>query len=484
MLVTALCRYFANRGLKVAPFKAQNMSLQSFVCKDGGEIGTAQALQAFACRVEPESNFNPILLKPEGYGKCQVILKGRFYKTLSAESYYQEKEALWEEIKGVLDDLAGRFDLLICEGAGSPAEINLLKVDLVNVLPALYLNCPIILVADIDKGGVFASIYGTIKLLEHYLPKYARLFRGFIINKFRGNLDILKPGIRDISGLTGLDCLGVLPFFEDISISDEDSFSFFGKILGKGMARNSKGEIRVTVLPLRHISNFADIDPLLLERDTEILFSMRREDLLTSDLIIIPGSKNTLSDLKELKNSGLEETLKRAVELGVEVLGICGGYQMLCEVLRNPFGVEGGEKEISGLGLLEGETVFYPEKITSQVHARSLIFDLEEQLWGYEIHKGITEAPHNLFEIRRYATHETLIEGQRKGPVWGTYIHCIFTNDKFRRTYLNLLREKRGLPPLEITNSYWDTIDKNIELLAKRLENYVNLKQIEKIVEL
>lgn len=485
LFVTALCRYFTKKGIRVAPFKAQNMSLQSFVCKDGGEIGLAQALQAFACKIEPESSFNPILLKPEGNAKCQVILKGRLYKSLSAKDYYKEKKLLWEEVRTVLEDLCKRFELLICEGAGSPAEINLLKVDLVNILPALHLKCPIILIADIDKGGVFASIYGTVKLLEHYLPNYVKLFKGFVINKFRGDLEILKPGIRDISQLTGLECLGVLPYLEDIYISDEDGFSFFGKITKR---KHAKGELRIAVLPLRHISNFADLDPLYLEEDVEILFSFRKEDLISSDLIIIPGSKNTISDLKWLKSIGLIEVLKEAIKKGAEVLGICGGYQMLGEVLKNPLGIEGHDREIQGMGLLEGETLFSPEKITSQVLARPLsqgvVGSERERLWGYEIHKGITLSPKNLFEIWRYSTGEILLDGQRKGPVWGTYIHGLFTNDAFRRSYLNYLRERKGLKPLPIVENYWKRLDRNIEILSQKLEEYIDMKKIEKILDL
>ncbi|MEZ0344850.1 MAG: cobyric acid synthase [Caldimicrobium sp.] len=478
-LVTALCRYFAKKGFKVAPFKAQNMSLQSFVCKDGSEIGLAQALQAMACGIEPEKYFNPILLKPEGNQKSQVLLLGKVYKTLSAEDYYKEREILWATVKEVLDYLKDKYDLLILEGAGSPAEINLLEVDIVNIKPALYLNCPVFLVGDIDKGGVFASLYGTLELLKKFKPDYAKLIKGYIINKFRGSEKILYPGINSLNELTGLPFLGILPYKEDLKISDEDGYSFFTKRKNRDF---TKGEVKIVILPLPRISNFSDFDPFYIEEDAEVVYSFREEDILSADIIILPGSKSTLSDLLFLKERGIKKLLEKALQRGAEIIGICGGYQMLGKVLKNPYKSEGEIKEMEGLGFLDIETLFYPEKITTQVLARPLSTENKKNtLWGFEIHKGISYGDINLFEIERLATGEKLSEGSQSGKIWGTYLHGIFTNDKFRRELLNRHRIKKGLSPLPVKIRYWDALKENFEKLSQFVENYLDMEKINEI---
>lgn len=480
LLVTALCRHFAKKGLKVAPFKAQNMSLQSFVCKDGSEIGLAQALQAMACGVEPEKYFNPILLKPEGNQKSQVLLLGKVYKTLSSEAYYKEKKILWASVREVLDHLKNRFDLILLEGAGSPAEINLLEVDIVNIKPALYLECPVLLVGDIDKGGVFASLYGTLELLKKFKPEYAKLIKGYIINKFRGSEKILHPGINSLNKLTRLSFCGILPYEEELKISDEDGHSFFTK---KKKRNATKKEVKIVILPLKYISNFSDFDPFYLEEDVEIIYSFKEEDLLSADIIILPGSKNTLTDLFMLRELEIEKLLKEAIERGAEVIGICGGYQMLGKVLKNPYKSEGEIEEIEGLGFLEVETVFYPEKITTQVLAQPINRGNKEHiLWGFEIHKGISYGERNLFEIERLATGEKLYEGTKNGRVWGTYLHGLFTNDEFRRTLLNRHREKKGLSPLPVKVNYWKSLDENLERLSSLVEAHLDMKKIYKIL--
>ncbi|MFN3504662.1 MAG: cobyric acid synthase [Caldimicrobium sp.] len=484
-LVSALGRYFVNKGFKVAPFKAQNMSLQSFVCRDGGEIGLAQALQALACKLEPESIFNPILLKPEGRRKSQVLLRGKYYKTLTAEDYYKEKENLWSHLKEILDDLNNRYDILLLEGAGSPAEINLLEADLVNIKPAIYLQSPVIIVGDIDKGGVFASLYGTVELLKKFCPDYAELIKGFIINKFRGALKILKPGIKKLHKLTGLPTLGVLPYLSDFHLSEEDGFSFFSK--ASIYKRLSRECIKIVVLALKHISNFSDFDPFYLEEEVELLYSLRKEDILSADIIIIPGSKNTFSDLKLLHQMEISKTLKEAKNRGAEIIGICGGFQMLGKILKNPYKLEAPIKEMKGLGLLEVETFFYPEKITSQVYAEPLATSMENlnlPLWGYEIHKGVTYGDLNLFKIKRLASGEILIDGKKEGNVWGTYLHGLFTNDQFRGHLLNNHRQKKDLPTITNPPSYWNTIDKSFNILANFIETSLNMKKIYKLLKI
>lgn len=479
LFVTALGRILYERGYKVAPFKAQNMSLQSYVCKDGAEIGLAQALQAKACGVEPEYAFNPILLKPEGSRGFQVVLKGRAYKTVSASEYYKEKDFLWREIREILDYLKDRFEILLLEGAGSPAEINLLEVDLVNIKPALFLKAPVLIIGDIEKGGVFASLYGTKALLEIYLQEYAKLIKGYIINKFRGNLELLTPGLEKLSKLSGLPCLGVLPYDDTLSISDEDGFSFFNK------RRPYKGEadLRIVVLPLKHLSNFSDFDPFYLEEDVELIYSFRKEDILQADIVIIPGSKNTFSDLKQLQELNFRDLLMKALERDTEIIGICGGFQMLGEVLYNPYKVEGEERELRGLGLLEISTTFFPEKITTQVLAKPLCgFQSSEELWGYEIHKGISEGDMNLFEAKRLTTGEVFLEGRIQGSIWGTYLHGIFTNDTFRRELLNRHRLKKGLKPIEVKWRYHEVLEHSLNRLADLVERHLNIEKILKIL--
>lgn len=480
-LVMGLCRVLAKKGIRVCPFKAQNMSLQSFICKDGSEIGLAQALQAFSAGLEPQRYFNPILLKPEGKGRSQVVLLGKMYKTLSAEEYYKERDFLWRYVKEALDKLSSEYEVILLEGAGSPAEINLLEVDLVNIKPALYLKCPVLLVGDIDKGGVFASLFGTLELLKRLKPDYASLFRGFIINKFRGSLEILKPGLTQLKELTNQEVLGVLPYFEDLKLSDEDGFSFFNK-----KRPYKRGEIKVVILALRHISNFSDFDPFYLEEDVEVIYSLRKEDILQADIVILPGSKSVFEDLKELKKLNMRETLLLAKERGAEIIGICGGFQMLGEVLRDPEKVEGEYEEMEGLSLLPIETIFLREKITSQCLARPLFKEnsqkQDEKLWGYEIHKGVSKGELNLFEIERLATKETLLDGSKRDSIWGTYLHGLFTNDTFRRELLNRHRLKKGLDPLPVKAFFWETLNASFDLLANFLEKHLDMEKIYRIL--
>lgn len=481
-LVTALGKILRRQGLKVAPFKAQNMSLQSYVCKDGGEIGLAQALQSFACSLEPESSFNPILLKPEGEGKSQVILCGKVYKVLTSEEYYQEREKLWDKVKDVLLDLTSRYEIILLEGAGSPAEINLLQVDIVNIKPALYLKSPVLLIGDIDKGGVFASLYGTVELLKRLCPEYKSLIKGFVINKFRGSMEILKPGLTQLFELTGIPTLGVIPYKDHLNLSDEDGFSFFNK--RTFLKKSTQGAIKIVILKLSHISNFSDFDPFYIEDDVDLVYSLRREDILNADIIILPGSKNTFSDLKRLQELEMDKILREALKRGAEIIGICGGFQMLCEVLKNPYGVESPVKERKGLGLLSGETIFYPEKITTQVKAHLLEKNLDTPLWGYEIHKGITVGNLNLFRIERISTGETLLDGIKEGQVWGTYLHGLFTNDVFRGELLNRHRIKKGLKPRQTFPAYWQTLEKSFDFMAKVVEESIDMRLLYKWLKL
>ncbi|WP_038056604.1 cobyric acid synthase [Thermodesulfobacterium hydrogeniphilum] len=476
LLVTALCRIAKNLGFKVAPFKAQNMSLQSFITKNGGEIGLAQALQAMSAGLEPEIHMNPILLKADGNKGSQVIIHGKVYKTLKPKEYYAEKKKLWNKVLESLEYLKKHYELLIVEGAGSPAEINLRDSDIVNMAVAEYLKAPVILVGDIDKGGVFASLYGTIKLVG----KSEKLIKGFIINKFRGDVEILKPGIREIEKLCQKPCLGVLPYFEELSLSSEDSL---GLSYHKTFSSEKNKLIKIVVLRLKYISNFSDFDPLKYEPDVELLYSLRKEELLSADVVIIPGSKRTVEDLLWLKSLKIDKILKYLAEKGVEIIGLCGGFQMLGKILKDPEKVESDLKEIKGLGLLDIETTFYPKKITTQAEGYC---NLKENLkiWGYEIHMGESEGDLNLFTIKRFATKEIKKEGSQKESIWGTYLHGIFENDDFRRFILNKVREKKGLTPLEKSYSYKKLREITFNTLAKLVETHLNMEKIWSLIKL
>ncbi|MEK6581372.1 MAG: cobyric acid synthase, partial [Nitrospirota bacterium] len=305
LIVTALCRIFRDMGINVAPFKAQNMALNSYITNDGGEIGRAQALQAEAARIEPAVDMNPILLKASGDMGSQVIVHGKVHATMKAREYYAFKKNAWQAVKESFKRLSGKYELIVMEGAGSPAEINLMDVDIVNMAAAKYAKAPVILVGDIDKGGVFASLYGTVKLLG----KDSRHIKAFIINKFRGDFGILKPGLEMIKAKTGKQVIGVLPYIKDIGLPEEDGLS-----LGQGARGRGQGakEIKIVVVRLQYISNFTDFDPFLCEQDVELVYSSNPADIENADIVIIPGSKNTMKDFMLLKETFLDKSIKQA----------------------------------------------------------------------------------------------------------------------------------------------------------------------------
>jgi len=475
LFVLALCRILSDEGYKVCPFKAQNMSLQSYITLDGGEIGFAQALQAKACRIEPRVEFNPILLKASAEKGSQVILMGKVFDTLPPQKYYQKKDVLWEVVTQALERLKKDYQVVVVEGAGSPAEINLLEGDIVNLRIAHYLNIPAILIGDIDKGGVFASLWGTKELLNIYKPEWSRCLKGFVINKFRGDVDILAPGIKELERLSNLKCFGVVPYFNWLCLGQEDGASLPVKKEFHHFKRADT--VKIVVLRLPYIANFWDFDPFLIEQDVHLIYSLDPEDILSADVVFIPGSKNTVKDLQFLKSLELDEIIKEALKRGSKVVGICGGFQMLGEVIRDPFGVESQNLEERGLGLLEVETEFLPEKVTSQVIASSLRGNFDS-LWGYELHMGISRGDLNLFKIKRIATGEELLEGSYKDGVWGTYLHGIFTNDEFRRSFLNECREKKGLAPIKEVISYNAFVDEQINSLAQAIKRHLDIGKI------
>jgi len=485
LIAAALCRIFSDEGLRVAPFKAQNMALNSYITRDGGEIGRAQALQAEAARVVASTDMNPILLKPTGETGSQVIIQGKAVRHMKAQEYYAYKKEAWKSVGESFRRLSQNHDLIVMEGAGSPAEINLLSVDIVNMAAAKMAKAQVLLVGDIDKGGVFASLYGTVKLLG----RDARHIKGFIINKFRGDIEILNPGLDMIFGKTGKPVIGVLPYAVDLGLPEED-----GLALTEKRMTGRQGAIRVVVVRLKYISNFNDFDPLSHEPDVELIYSRNAADIENADLLILPGTKNTVKDLLYLRESGIDQSILRAHAKGIEVVGLCGGYQMLGSRIYDPLGVESGHREVDGLGLLNIETTFEAEKMTCQVEA-----EMSEDCWngfgefapgqrlhGYEIHMGRSIGEIGLFNVKRLSRPEDSrgLDGSRNSNSWGTYLHGIFENNAFRRSILDQIRKKKGLDPLGASVDYGRDQDRAIDRLADLVRTNVDMLFIKRILGL
>jgi adenosylcobyric acid synthase len=493
IIVAGLCRIFSDQGIKVAPFKAQNMALNSFITNEGGEIGRAQAYQAEAARIEPSIDMNPVLLKATGEAGCQVILNGKVHRNMQAREYYAYKEHAWAAVTEAYARLSKKSDLIVIEGAGSPAEINLANDEIVNMSMARHVKAPVLLVGDIDKGGVFASLYGTLALLEND----ADYIKAFIINKFRGDLDILKPGLTMIQEKTGRPVLGVVPYLGDLGLHEEDGIPL-ERLWWQGNGKGSGPKIKIVVVRLRYISNFTDFDPFLYEPDVELVYSLRDADIEHADLVIIPGSKNTVQDLLFLRETGLDASIKRAAEKGIPLAGVCGGYQMLGRKIQDPHGIEGPHQEVAGLGLLDVETVFDKVKVTSQVEAagnaecglRIAEWTSKDVLKGYEIHMGRTIGNIGLFQLRRCNVNseirnqksEIVLDGSAKGSVWGTYIHGIFDNDAFRRGLINVLRVKRGLAPAADVADFAKSRDAALDKWAAVLRECIDMKFIQDLI--
>jgi len=448
LITTALCRIFYQDGFKVAPFKAQNMSLNSCATPDGREIGRAQAVQAEACGIAPTSDMNPVLLKPMGDSGCQVVLRGRPYMNLSAKRYYDLKETLWKAVCESFERLRENYDVIVMEGAGSPAEVNLRENDIVNMRMAKHAEAPVLLIGDIDRGGVFAWIVGTLELLQ---DDERKLVRGILINKFRGDISLLRPGLKFLEERTGRPVVGVIPYINDLKVQEEDSVALEG-------FRKRDAEVKVAVVRLPRISNFTDFDPLLSEKDVSLRYVTSPEELESADMIVIPGTKNTIYDLLFLKESGLSEKIIEKRKRGTMVIGICGGFQMLGKEIRDPYGVESERRAERGLGLLDVETTFTREKATYRAKAKVIkgtpYLEEGEVLEGYEIHMGRTKAEGYIFELTRESGRKTF-DGvaSEDGMVFGTYLHGIFENNAFRRRLLNSVRKKKGLselPPRDV----------------------------------
>ncbi|MBW4541149.1 MAG: cobyric acid synthase CobQ [Myxacorys chilensis ATA2-1-KO14] len=471
LITAALCRILARKGFRVAPFKGQNMALNSYVTANGGEIGYAQAVQAWAAGIPPWVEMNPILLKPQGDMTSQVILKGRVVGRCGAAEYYEQFfDAGWQAIEDSLRRLSEEFDVVVCEGAGSPAEINLKHRDLTNMRVAKYLNAPTILVADIERGGVFAHIVGTLELLD---PDERSLIKGIVINKFRGQRSLLQSGIEWVEKRTGIPVIGVIPWL-DQSFPAEDSLS----LLDRGI--NAKGDLTIGVVRLPRISNFTDFDPLEAESSVNVKYLHPKQSLGHPDAVILPGSKTTIADLILLHKTGMAEEIQNYVAAGGTVLGICGGYQMLGKILADPEGIEGHEGRYRGLGLLPLKTVIAGQKVARQRSVTSHFPQEGLPVAGYEIHQGRTR----LLEedgggIQALFDDANLGVVDESHSVWGTYLHGIFDNGPWRRAWLNRLRQQRGLRslPTGVAN-YREQRELMLDQLADAIAPHLDLKAV------
>ncbi|MHC4321758.1 MAG: cobyric acid synthase, partial [Planctomycetota bacterium] len=456
VLVCALCRIFRQEGLKVAPFKAQNMSNNSYVTAQGREMGRAQVAQAEAAGILPEAEMNPILLKPSGNNGSQIITMGRPLRHMTAHEYYENKDSMLDIAKEAYETLSNEYDIIVIEGAGSPAEINIKDNDIVNMKIAEIADAPVILVTDIERGGSFAWIVGTLELLDS--DERDRVM-GVIINKFRGDMEILESGIDMLEERIKKPVLGVLPYFTDIDVDDEDSVSLDRK---NRESEASESQIDIVIIRLPRISNFTDFDILKREKNICVRFVEDARSIGNPNLIIIPGTKNTIGDLEHIKEHGIADAVINLTNSGTMVIGICGGYQMLGKVIRDPESAESKTSEIGGLGLIDVSTLFKIQKSTHQVKARfhdrsQDIFkslNSNSEITGYEIHMGETEllngtAPF-LKIIERSDQEVCMDDGavSSDGNVIGSYLHGIFDNDEFRLELINRLRESKGLSPM------------------------------------
>ena len=465
ILTTALCRIFYQEGRRVTPFKAQNMALNSFVTADGLEMGRAQVAQAEAANLAPRVEMNPVLLKPTGNATSQVIINGRPVGVMSAAQYHQGYSLkAFEAVKAALQKLSAEFDTIIIEGAGSPAEVNLKANDIVNMRVAKYLNAPVILVADIDRGGALASLVGTLELLD---DDERKLVKGLVVNKFRGDVNLFLPAVDFLEKKTGKPVLGIVPYIEKLGIDDEDSVSLDDKI-------STGGEINIAVIRLGKLSNFTDFDSLAGEIDVNLFYATQPAELDAADVIILPGSKNTSEDLIALRENHFVEKILQRAKGGAAVVGICGGFQMLGEKIFDPLRAESNHTELDGLKLLPIETTFNAEKFTRQITIDKVDFNFlgsqicAENLDGYEIHSGISSGQWSVVSDQ--------------GNIFGTYVHGIFDNDDFRRQFLNAVRVKKNLPPLNSTRNVRAEKQQNYERLAKIVRESLNVNLLKEII--
>ncbi len=466
LLATGLCRVLKQDGYRVAPFKSQNMALNSFITKDGGEMGRAQVVQAEAAGIEPDTRMNPILLKPTTDVGSQVIVNGRVQGNMPAMEYYRRKRDFIPAVMEAYESLSREYDVIVIEGAGSPAEINLQENDIVNMGLARMVDAPVLLVGDIDRGGVFAQLYGTVALQSEEDKKR---IKGVVVNKFRGDRAILEPGLKMLEQLCGVPVAGVVPYLS-VDIDDEDSLS---ECFGRGKEPRL---IDIAVIRLPRISNFTDFSPFEYYANVSLRYVERVRDLRAPDMIVLPGTKSTIADLRWLRQSGLEAAIKKAASGGTLVFGVCGGYQMLGRHISDPEQVEAaGVTEIDGMGLLPGETVFEGEKVQTQTSGvfsgvEGLLSALNGKRYaGYEIHMGRSEARGALISA---------------GNVYGSYVHGIFDEQEVADTVLKALCEKKGASFKALGNFDWKAHkERQYDLLADAVRAGLDMKLIYRILE-
>ncbi|UGY90675.1 cobyric acid synthase [Streptomyces gobiensis] len=470
-VVTAgICRWLARKGINVAPFKAQNMSLNSFVTREGAEIGRAQAMQAAAARTEPSALMNPVLLKPGGDRTSQVVLLGKPVGELSARGYHAagRQERLLGTVTDCLAELRRTHDAVICEGAGSPAEINLRRGDIVNMGIARAARIPVVVVGDIDRGGVFASFFGTTALLS---AKDQELVAGYVVNKFRGDVTLLEPGLEMLRQLTGRPTVGVLPFQHGLGIDEEDGLrvSLRGTVRESSTAPPHGADVlRVSVLPVPLMSNFTDVDALAAEPGVIVRFSDRPEELADADLVVIPGTRGTVKALRWLRERGLARALLRRAAEGRPVLGICGGFQLLGERIEDE--IESRAGTVDGLGLLPVRVRFHPEKTL----ARPVGAALGARVEGYEIHHGVADVTGG----------EPFLDGCRVGAVWGTHWHGSLESDVFRRAFLRRVAADTGRAFVPAPDTSFAALrEEQLDRLGDLIEEHADTAALLRLIE-
>jgi adenosylcobyric acid synthase len=460
VLTAGLCRWLARDGVKVAPFKAQNMSLNSAVTADGAEIGRAQAMQAAAARVEPEAAMNPVLLKPGSDRTSQVVLLGKPYADVTALSYREHKPALLKVALECLEDLRSRFDVVICEGAGSPAEINLRETDIANMGLARAADLPVLVVGDINPGGVFAGLFGTLALLS---AEDQALIAGFVINKFRGDPALLKPGLDQLQALTGRPTLGVLPWTEGLELDVEDSLGLAAPVAP--LPAVGRDVLRVSVIRLPRLSNWTDIDALRSEPGVLVRFATTPEELADADLVVLPGTRQTVADLAWLRARGLDRAI---VSSDVPVLGICGGFQMLGREIRDD--VESREGTTAGLGLLPSDTVFETDKLLARPVGE---WRGHSVTTGYEIHHGRVTVE----------SGEPFLDGVRVGRISGTLWHGALESDGFRRAFLAEVATTSGRDWQPGTESFEDVRQRRLDALGDLVADHLDTNAVRALLE-
>ena len=473
VLTAALCRIFARRGVRVAPFKAQNMSNNSVVTPDGKEIGRAQAVQAAACRLAPRGDFNPILIKPASERSAQLVVDGAIAGELSTSDFGLVRREYRDRAYGAFHRLAAEFDLVILEGAGSPAEINLRQHDIVNMAIAKEAKAPVLLVGDIDRGGVFAALIGTLTLLE---PDERAHIKGFVINKFRGDRELLSPGLEMLRERTHTSCLGVLPHWGKLHVPEEDSLGW-----DSSQAMHAPFCLTIGVADLPYLANFTDLDALAREPDVRLV-RMTGPTAEQFDAVIVPGTKSTGQALRFVRAASIDGVISRVLGEGGVIVGLCGGYQILGRKILDPHRVESTDGELDGLGIFNAATVFEQTKVTVQVKGTHRASGCHVE--GYEVHMGRTKTDSAPFldiktvEERVCRPEGAVAEAER---VWGSYVHGLFDAPEFRRVFLNTLRDKRGWVPLSTTHT--GSLDDDLDCLADFVESHLDMTKVEAVVE-